>query len=261
MAIKYRQLEIFKLVKNMEAPMRRLVRKLDNTGNTILHMTGIKRKDNVPERMDGPALVLQDELLWFKSQELWDLVENGYADPGEEQTLRENKKDSKALFFILQSVYNTVFSRITAATTSRQAWIILQNEYQDIGYSNHTSSIKSTFKELDESYKVQVRLGDNKQIQVEGKGMVTGKTGNNGVKFLHNVFFIPSLAHNLLSVGQLITVGYSVLFDNGTCVIKEKKSGKTIVNVYMMENKMFSLDVLHTDNHAVVVEKTNDNSL
>ncbi|KAH7561047.1 hypothetical protein JRO89_XS10G0162500 [Xanthoceras sorbifolium] len=66
MAIKYRQLEIFKLVKNMEAPMRRLVRKLDNTGNTILHMTGIKRKDNVPERMDGPALVLQDELLWFK---------------------------------------------------------------------------------------------------------------------------------------------------------------------------------------------------
>ncbi|KAL5832900.1 hypothetical protein ACOSQ3_016574 [Xanthoceras sorbifolium] len=46
----------------MEAPMRRLVRKLDNTGNTILHMTGIKRKDNVPERMDGPALVLQDEV-------------------------------------------------------------------------------------------------------------------------------------------------------------------------------------------------------
>ncbi|KAL5764074.1 hypothetical protein ACOSQ2_016668 [Xanthoceras sorbifolium] len=65
-AIKYRQIEIFDLVKNMEAPMRRLVRKLDNKGNTILHMAGIKRKDNVPERMDNPALVLQDELLWFE---------------------------------------------------------------------------------------------------------------------------------------------------------------------------------------------------
>ncbi|KAH7561044.1 hypothetical protein JRO89_XS10G0162200 [Xanthoceras sorbifolium] len=68
-AIKYRHLEIFDLVKNMEAPMRRLVRKLDNKGNTILHMTGMKRKDNVPERMDNPALVLQDELLWFERVE------------------------------------------------------------------------------------------------------------------------------------------------------------------------------------------------
>ena len=37
----------------------------------------------------------------FKSQDLWDLVENGYADPDEESRLKENKKkDSKALFFI-----------------------------------------------------------------------------------------------------------------------------------------------------------------
>ncbi|KAL5831148.1 hypothetical protein ACOSQ4_016502 [Xanthoceras sorbifolium] len=66
MAIKYRQLEIFNLVKNMEAPMRRLVRKLDNNGNTILHMTGKKRKENVPDKLDSPALVLQNELLWFE---------------------------------------------------------------------------------------------------------------------------------------------------------------------------------------------------
>ncbi|TXG58184.1 hypothetical protein EZV62_016013 [Acer yangbiense] len=32
------------------------------------------------------------------------------------------------------------------------------------------------------SYKVQVRLGDNNQLQVEGKGMVAVKTSNNGVK-------------------------------------------------------------------------------
>ncbi|XP_016721281.1 uncharacterized mitochondrial protein AtMg00820-like [Gossypium hirsutum] len=32
--------------------------------------------------------------------------------------------------------------------------------------------IKSLFKELDESYKVNVRLGDDNQIQVEGKGTV-----------------------------------------------------------------------------------------
>ncbi|XP_044483287.1 ankyrin repeat-containing protein ITN1-like isoform X1 [Mangifera indica] len=65
-AIKYRQLEIFELVKEKEAPMRRLVRKIDNNGNTILHMVGVKRKDFVPEKMEGPALVLHEELHWYQ---------------------------------------------------------------------------------------------------------------------------------------------------------------------------------------------------
>ncbi|KAL9413127.1 hypothetical protein AB3S75_041740 [Citrus x aurantiifolia] len=65
-AIKYRQLEIFELVVQMEIPLRRLVRKIDYNGNTILHMAGIKRKDYVPEKMEGPALLLQDELLWYE---------------------------------------------------------------------------------------------------------------------------------------------------------------------------------------------------
>ena len=36
----------------------------------------------------------------FMSQELWDLVEKGYAEEDEAQRLCENKKDSKALFYI-----------------------------------------------------------------------------------------------------------------------------------------------------------------
>ena len=65
-AIKYRQLEVFKLVLKMEVPMRWLVRRLDNDGNSILHMVGIKIDGYVPEKMRGPALELQEELLWFE---------------------------------------------------------------------------------------------------------------------------------------------------------------------------------------------------
>ena len=67
----------------------------------------------------------------FKSQELWDLVENGYADPDEETRLRENKKkDSKALFFIQQAVHETIFSKIAAATTANEAWTTLKRVFQ-----------------------------------------------------------------------------------------------------------------------------------
>lgn len=65
-AIKYRELKIFELVTKMEVPMKRLVRKIDNEGNSILHTVGINRKDFVSEKMEGPAFLLQEELLWFE---------------------------------------------------------------------------------------------------------------------------------------------------------------------------------------------------
>ncbi|KAE7995338.1 hypothetical protein FH972_000147 [Carpinus fangiana] len=65
-AIKYRQLEVFELVLKMEVAMRWLIRRLDNNGNSILHMVGIKREDYVPEKLRGPAFELQEELLWFE---------------------------------------------------------------------------------------------------------------------------------------------------------------------------------------------------
>ncbi|KAH1098416.1 hypothetical protein J1N35_015337 [Gossypium stocksii] len=67
----------------------------------------------------------------FKSQDLWDLVENGYTEPDEEARLKENKKkDSKALFFIQQAVHETVFTKIAVANTATGAWEILQIAFQ-----------------------------------------------------------------------------------------------------------------------------------
>ena len=67
----------------------------------------------------------------LKSQNLWDLVESWFADPDEGDRLWNNKqKDAKALVFIQQAVYDSIFSRIAAATTSKQAWSILQKDFQ-----------------------------------------------------------------------------------------------------------------------------------
>jgi hypothetical protein len=54
-------------VKGMDVPMKRLTRKIDGDGNSILHTVGRKRKDFVSdEKMEGPAFLLQEELLWFE---------------------------------------------------------------------------------------------------------------------------------------------------------------------------------------------------
>ncbi|KAG6385388.1 hypothetical protein SASPL_154223 [Salvia splendens] len=253
----------------------------------------------------------------LKSQDLWDFVEQGYADPDEANRLRENKKkDSKALAIIQQAVHDNVFSRIATATTSKQAWISLQQEdeageiseqgdkshiqcyncgkhghvkadcwskekeanyvqeeandnklfmavantvdvpndvwFVDSGCSNHMCSNKEMFKELVESRKIQVRLGDDKSIQVEGKCTVVVKDGHGNTKLIYDVYFIPHLAHNLLSVGQLISTGYMVVFDDRFRVIKEKKSGQIIAKVCMMENIMFPLRMPNVEKYALV---------
>ncbi|KAH0705860.1 hypothetical protein KY289_010936 [Solanum tuberosum] len=59
------------------------------------------------------------------------MAKRGFTDPDEENRLRDSlKKDAKALVFIEKAVHDTHFSRIAAATTSKQAWSILQKEFQ-----------------------------------------------------------------------------------------------------------------------------------
>lgn len=49
-------------------------------------------------------------------------------------------------------------------------------------------------------------------------------TSDGRIKLLHDVQYVPGLAHNLLSVGQLVNSGYSVIFTRNECVIYNAKT-------------------------------------
>jgi len=78
----------------------------------------------------------------FGFQELSKIVELGYAEPEDQDaataltqvqkdSLSTNKrKDEKALFFIYQAVDEIVFEKISSATTSKEAWEMLQRSYE-----------------------------------------------------------------------------------------------------------------------------------
>jgi hypothetical protein len=72
----------------------------------------------------------------FGFQEVEDLVSNGYealaenATEAQQITFKETKKkDCKALFLIHQCVDSANFEKISSATSSKQAWEILQNAH------------------------------------------------------------------------------------------------------------------------------------
>ncbi|PHT34633.1 hypothetical protein CQW23_26433 [Capsicum baccatum] len=125
-----------------------------------------------------------------------------------------------------------------------------QSNEQDSSCSNHMTSAKSLFKELDEKQKKTVHLGNTKEMQVEGKYTVGVDTSHDKVKMLDNVLFVPDLGYNLLSVGKLMIDGHSLWFDGDACVITNKKSGKK-VRITMTPNKIFPLDVSNMENFSL----------
>lgn len=119
--------------------------------------------------------------------------------------------------------------------------------------------IKQLFQRIDNSHKVKVRLSDKKEVEAEGTSTVLLQTSN-GKKLLHGVHYVPKLAHNLLSVGQLMIIGYVMTFEKETCIIEDRKSRVRLVTIQKTQNNVFPLlvDQVKKTNMA---EKSDDISM
>lgn len=65
---------------------------------------------------------------------------------------------------------------------------------------------RSVFVTFDDSFRSEVRTGDDTKLQIKGRGNILVKT-KKGVKRITNVHYVPGLKHNFLSVGQLLQMG------------------------------------------------------
>ncbi|KAD5803372.1 hypothetical protein E3N88_14732 [Mikania micrantha] len=114
--------------------------------------------------------------------------------------------------------------------------------FLDSGCSNHMTGSKGIFTSLDEAFKLEVNLGDKKKLNVEGKGTVRISMKDDRYKLLDDVYYAPRLLYNLLSVGQLMKKGYSLVFEDGKCTIRNKATGTNLMAIKVSNNNMFLLD-------------------
>ena len=98
------------------------------------------------------------------------------------------------------------------------------------------------------------------KVQIECKGIIAVKAKSGTEKLIHDVCYIPGLAQTLLSVGQLIQRGYSVLFHVDACEIRSRKFNVPLVKIRMAKNinKMFSLEISCLDDYALVANVRDD---
>jgi hypothetical protein len=91
----------------------------------------------------------------------------------------------------------------------------------DTGASSHMTGERHMFAAMDDTVHGTVKFGDGSLVAICGRGTVVFRSQSGEQRALANVFYIPSLKSNIISVGQL---------DEGGCAVSIKRGVMTILD-------------------------------
>lgn len=115
----------------------------------------------------------------------------------------------------------------------------------DSAASNHMTGEEDLFVEMEES-KGNVTFGDESKAPVKGKGKILIRAKDGSHQYISDVYNVPNLKSNILSVGQLLEKNYDIHFKDRSATIRNPE-GKLIAKVPMTKNRMFLLNIQHDE--------------
>lgn len=114
--------------------------------------------------------------------------------------------------------------------------------YLDNGASNRMSGDRGKFQRLDESITGMVKFGDGSTIDIMGKGSVLLKCKNGDHRVLQEVYYIPRLRSNIISLGQMTEDG-NELEMTGEYLKVYDESGALLMSVRRSPNRLYKIQL------------------
>jgi len=110
------------------------------------------------------------------------------------------------------------------------------------------------FRDLDRAISGKVRFGDDSTVEIQGKGTIVfqGKRGDQWV--LSDVYYIPKLKSNLVSLGQLTEIGYKVMLDDDELEVCDKQSERMIMRVSRTQNRLYKIDLKTVETSCLIAD-------
>ena len=112
--------------------------------------------------------------------------------------------------------------------------------YLDNGTSNHMTGNRKSFKRIDESITGKVRFGDDSRIDIKGKGSILFYSKDGGKNLLADVYYIPDLKSNIISLGQATEAGCDVRMRDEYLTLRDK-DGKLITKAKRSHNRLYKV--------------------
>ena len=100
---------------------------------------------------------------------------------------------------------------------------------------------QTSFLDIQEIEDEHVSFEESTKVPIKGRGKIcfSQKDGKQGT--MEDVYYVPELKNNILSMGQLLEKGYSVFMKDQILHLKDK-SGRVLANVEMTKNRMFRIN-------------------
>ncbi|KAL8134089.1 hypothetical protein AgCh_009237 [Apium graveolens] len=103
-----------------------------------------------------------------------------------------------------------------------------------------------------------VKFGDGSKVKIEGRGSITFKYKNGDERTIHEVYYIPSLCNNILSLGQMFEEGNKIVI-KGEHLWVYDTNVDLLIKVKRSSNRLYKL-IIESSNSMCLMSKVEEES-
>jgi transposase InsO family protein len=131
-------------------------------------------------------------------------------------------------------------NKLVPATHLDGVWVL------DTGASNHMTGSRAALSYLNEKVRGTVKFGDGSTVEIHGLGSMVIQGRQQEHKVLTDIYYIPKLKSNIVSLGQLEEKGFEISLKNGRCSVIDQDGHTVLISAPRSANRLYT----HTFNIA-----------